>query len=329
LVRTIWPWQARQKKKALAALQGSIDTISPTLITGWIFHPDIPFCEVRLVSGSQLIASAPIDGNRPDVAVHVGRSGNFGFSLNIPDSHPIPAASDTVSLLAITADGQVSCPVTLRGADAPTTEERLRTALSATFRGLIGHFDGLSPNGGHLQGWCYSRLGGPVTIWLQAQGLPPRPLACGDYRPDLVTEGHPEESGFTFPLDAWPEAAGHEVWVSFDEKGDLRLPQVSPVRLPEHQPYSLSLTAEVLSTSVLGIEPTPPQTSQPGRLIAGINPEDIPAELQAHWMVLQEFRQLLDRFELEIQRKEKQAYQDSSPPPLPPKKRSFPFKFWR
>lgn len=334
LVRAFWSWQARQKKKSLAAIKGSIETISPTSITGWIFHPEIPFCEVRLICGAQLIASAAIDGNRPDVAAHVGRSGCFGFTLGIPDSHPIPAAAESVTLLAITADGQVSCPVTLRKRDAPATEERLRAALSPTFRGLIGHFDGLSPDGALLHGWCYSRLGGEATVWLQSPGLPPRPLTCREQRPGLATEGHPEESGFCFPLASWPEAAGQEVWASFDEKGDLRLPQVSPVHLPENLPYSTPSTAEVLSASLLDQDSASLITSQQqqGTLVASVNPDDIPAELQAHWRVLQEFRQLLDRFEAEIERKENQARQEATlpSPSLPPsRKRSFLFKLWR
>jgi hypothetical protein len=332
LVRALWFWQARRKKKSQRSLQGSIETLSPTLITGWIFHPEIPFCEVRLVSGSQLVASAPIDGDRPDVAAHVGRSGCFGFTLAIPDSHPIPAAADSVKLLAITADGRLSCPVTLRGALAAATEDRLRTALSATFRGLVGHFDGLSTDGGGLQGWCYSRLGGAATVWLQSQGLPPRPLTCREPRADLVAEGHPEESGFAFPLQGWPEAAGREVWASFDEEGDLRLPQVMAVRLPEQLPSAPSRSAQALSTSVISNDLTFSDSSQQAILMAGMDPDEIPVELQAHWRVLQEFRQLLDRFEHEIQRKENQAYENSLPPSpaaLPTKKRASFFKRWK
>ena len=41
-------------------LQGSLELISPTLLSGWVFHPTADLSEVRLVSGSRLIAGGPI-----------------------------------------------------------------------------------------------------------------------------------------------------------------------------------------------------------------------------------------------------------------------------
>lgn len=300
-----------------------------------MFHPGADLSEVRLLSGSRLIGAAPIDGERPDVAAHLGRSGRFGFELHLGDDHPEPVAGEPLRVLALSADGSARFALTLSGASAATTEARLRTALSPALRGLRGHFDGLSPDGQELQGWCYGHRGEVATVWLQAEGLAPQALRCTLHRPGMGAQGHVEDCGFSLPVLAWPEAAGRTVWASFDEAGELRLPQAAPLRLPvleANAPVSaLALASpqhlEGESSATAALEAHPLRVVVDNPALA-----ELPVEFQAHWQALEDFRGLIDRLELQVQQAEQAAYSEpplpSSPPP-PLRSRSARFRLWR
>ncbi|MFZ0408007.1 MAG: phytanoyl-CoA dioxygenase family protein [Cyanobium sp.] len=251
----------RQPQKPL---QGMVDVITPSQVLGWVHHRALQLIEVRLVLGAQLIAMAPIDLDRPDVAERLGRSGRFGFQLEIPDSHPDPAPGESLRLLAMTADRAFCFPLVLANDAGPLTAERLRAALAPELRGMRGHFDGLSADGLELRGWCYSRSSGPATVWLQVEGLPPRAVSCNLPRPGMAAQGHAEICGFVLPLHLWPEAAGRQIWASFDALGALWLPPLTSVLLPDAQ------------------------TDGPSAPLAGD---------QAAWQALQQFGELIDRLE--------------------------------
>lgn len=309
-------------------LQGSLELVTPTQLSGWVFHPTADLSEVRLVSGTRLIAAAPIAGDRPDVSAHLGRGGRFGFELVLPDDRPDPGAGEPLRLLALSADGSSRFEIRLPGAAAPTTEARLRAALAPAMRGLCGHFDGLSPDGGELQGWCYGQHGAVATVWLQAEGGAPRALRCTQHRPGMAAQGHVEDCGFSLPLHEWPEAAGRSVWASFDEGGELRLPQPAPVRLPLAEaaapaatPLSAAEAVAHTPTALPAVVETPVLT-------------ELPLEFQAHWQALEDFRGLVDRLELQVQQAEQAAYSESlppspPPPPAPLRSRSARFRLWR
>jgi hypothetical protein len=57
----------------------------------------------------------------------------------------------------------------------------------------------------------------------------------------MAAQGHEETCGFALPLHLWPEAAGRQVWASFDAAGELRLPPLQPVQLPLQQSAWLAL----------------------------------------------------------------------------------------
>lgn len=312
------------REEAATQLQGSLELITPTLLSGWVFHPRDPVCEVRLMGGNQLIASSFIDGERPDVCAHLGQSGNFGFQLALPESGQEPPAGQPLVLLALNADGSCRYPLRQLGSSAAETEERLRAVLSPTMRGLRGHFDGLSPDGRELQGWCYGPQGGAATVWLHAEGgLPPRALRCSAHRPGMEAQGHVDHCGFVLPLRDWPEAAGRSVWASFDPAGEVRLPQPAPLRLPPIETsLATTLTPQSIdSETVMPAEIAPPPTAE------------MPTEFQAHWQALEDFRELIDRLELQVQQVEQAAYSESLPA-SPGKNslvrsRSARFRLWR
>jgi hypothetical protein len=328
-------WRRAPQIQEEKLLLGSLELISPTLLTGWVFHPRAELSEVRLLSGNRLIGAAPIDGDRPDVAAHLGRSGRFGFELHLRDDHPDPVAMEPLRMLAISADGSARFVLHLPGASTAATEARLRAALSPALRGLRGHFDGLSPGGQELQGWCYGHRGEVATVWLQAEGLPPRALRCTLHRPGMGAQGHVEDCGFSLPVVAWSEAAGRSVWASFDEAGELRLPQAAPLHLPlveAEAPVSALPMAPQWQLEG-GASATAPHEAGPLRVVVD-NPAlaELPVEFQAHWQALEDFRELIDRLDLQVQQAEQAAYTEPplpSSPPVPLRSRSARFRLWR
>lgn len=315
----------RRGRDALPGHRGGIDLITPSLVSGWVQHPELNLVEVRLLVGQHLFAQALIQEPRPDVEEHIGVRGNFGFHLVIPAELPLLAIDEEPRLLALTADGSQRLPLTLQG-NAAATGSRLLAALAPQARGLRGHFDGFSADGTALQGWCYRPSGGVATVWLQAEGLSPRACSCDQYRPGMADQGHSEWSGFALPLSDWPEAAGRRIWASFDEEGNLRLPQPTAVELPRLQPLpqeralqprSVAATSTAASSSAA---PAAPLVADPGGV-----------DLHAHWQALEHFRQLLDRLEAEVQQGERASLQvaDQRSAPSLPSSRSARFRLWR
>jgi hypothetical protein len=289
---------ARGGKQAASSAKGplgGIELITPSLITGWAYHPDVPLSDVRLLVGPHLVGQARLDQPRPDVADHLQVSGNFGFSLDIPADLPLLRIEATPLVLALSADGSQRFPLALIGARA-STQERLSVALQPELRGLRGHFDGLSPDGSRLLGWCY-KVGarGPASVWLHAENLPPRELICNEYRPGMASLGHSETCGFSLALADCPEASGSTLWVTYDPEGLLRLPQAMPVQLPSPQ----AAPSEEISSTVL----LPPEPIQ--EVVPHGAPEDLswPRGATAeHWQALDGFRRYLDGLEQELDR---------------------------
>jgi hypothetical protein len=255
-----------------------------------------------------LIGQARIDGHRPDVEAHLGLPGPFGFAMEIPADLPLVEWRDPPQFLAITADG--SSRVTLRklGSTPEATSESLQLALRPEFRGLRGHFDGLAPGERAVHGWCHRADGGLASIWLHASGLEPRQLDCSDFRPGMGIQGHPDQCGFFLPLEAWPEAAGREIWASHDREGKLRLPQNESVAMP-------LVVSEMMPS---------PAREQSLRLEPElVLPTTVPDDLRHHWETLEQFRRLLDRLEAQPP-----SLSPAQPGP-PVSSRSARFRLWR
>ena len=317
-------------------LKGNLELISPALVTGWVYHPNIALSEVRLMFGSRVIAVAMIDGARPDVASSLGLAGRFGFQLEISATRPELSADEAVAVMAITADGSRQFVLSLPGEAAVATEMRLRLALNPEQRGKRGHFDGLSPNGKELSGWCFSPSSRHASIWLHAGGLAPRRIICCQHRPGMSAQGYPEDCGFTLPLSEWPEASGRLVWSSYDEAGELRIPPLNPLRLPEvnhplqvHQSATIAAHAAV-SGSVPNLDVLADSTAS--SQLEPIESLQASEDFQAHWNDLAEFRSLLDQIELQVQQAEASIYEDTQcllPAPPLARRLSALFKLWR
>ena len=227
-------WGSNAESKLTHKFKGNLELISPSLITGWAYHPEILLSDVRLVGGDRLIAISCIDRYRSDVSSELGVSGSFGFQLDIPDCHPEIYHHELIKILACTADGSMQILLRRQGSSALLTEQRLRSALSPACRGMRGHFDGISPSGNELVGWCYSPFIIDVYIWVHAEGLLPRKVHCRSSRPEINSDNYHERCRFSLSLLDWPEALGRKIWASFDEEGLLQMPPLKSVQLPSH-----------------------------------------------------------------------------------------------
>ncbi|MEB3317347.1 MAG: hypothetical protein VKO39_04325 [Cyanobacteriota bacterium] len=301
LWKRVFAGRRNEADAAAKALQGGIELITPSLIAGWAYHPDCALSDVRLLAGPHLLAQARIDQLRADVEEHLQAKGAFGFELEIAPDLPLFRIDAAPLVLVLSADGSQRFPLSFLGARS-STQERLTTALQPELRGLRGHFDGLTPDGTRIHGWCYKVDGHePARIWLHAKDLPPRPLICDERRPGMAHQGHSDICGFGLAVSDWPEAAGSTLWATYDAEGVLRLPQAAPVNLPPlaETPATLAVREEQ--------RPAIPHSAAPEELLAH------PAGNAEHWQALDSFRRYLDGLERELDRHDEMRLRPSKP----------------
>lgn len=279
------------RRDAVIAWRGGIEHLLPGMISGWVVAKDVPLHDVRLLVGPHLIARAEINQPRPDVCQSLGWQGTPGFSLLLPAELPPVDWRPAPRLLALSADGSQQVELTLRS-QPEQTAVLLKTLLQSELLGLEGHVDGLVL--GTLRGWAGRRgQRQPAKIWLQAAGQEPMPLTCDQARDGLQAKGLPQNSGFNLDPKALPTGwGGLEVWCSFDEQGQFRLPQ-EEIRMV--LPAAPSLGSEVLQ-AIQNDANLQVVNNQPMQEWLSAVPED----LRQHWQALEQFRLYLDKIEQEL-----------------------------
>lgn len=280
-------------------LAGGIDLVTPSMVNGWVWHPQCSLYDVRLLSGGKLLSTTKIDIHRNDVEEKVGARGNFGFSLKLPVNTEIGDLSGDLQLLALTSDGSSRFPLSCMK-DKGSTQSLLKTALDPMYLGMEGNFDGPTTDGGlTVTGWCFQSLKPSIvcTVYLQVEGMTPIPLTCNQQRPGFSQLGFPEHCGFSFRLPdlmGSGEFTGKRLRVTFDQSGLLELPEASQSfvpspsdfgQLPASKPSNLSVSSQSASET-LEVH-TPTMHSR------------IP-DLAKYRSELEEFKQLCDVFEREI-----------------------------
>ena len=289
---------------------GGVEHLLPGLISGWVVARGVPLQEVRLLVGPHLIARAEINQARPDVCESLGWQGTPGFSLVLPEELPPVDWQPAPRLLALTADGSQQVELTLISQPEQTVVI-LKALLQSELLGLEGHVDGLLQ--GALRGWAGRRgQWRPAQIWLQAAGQEPWPLTCDQRRDGLQTMGLPEKSGFQLDPQVLPPSwGGLEVWCSFDQQGQFRLPQEETMVLPAAPREGGVLVHAIQAGAALQVV-----NNQPMREWLTAVPED----LRHHWQALENFRLYLDQMERELDARDNSQ--------LSPQKVSFFPKWW-
>jgi hypothetical protein len=298
------------RREAVIAWSGGIEHLLPGMISGWVVAKDVPLQDVRLLVGPHLIAQAEINQSRPDVCQSLGWQGTPGFSLLLPAELPPVDWRPAPRLLALSADGSQQVELTLRS-QPDQTAVLLKTLLQSELLGLEGHVDGLLQ--GALRGWAGRRgQRQPAQIWLQAAGQEPRPLTCDQGRDGLQAKGLPQNSGFSLDPKALPTGwGGLEVWCSFDEQGQFRLPQEERMVLPPRPTVGSEVVHPIQTNTLIEVEPHQPMQEW--------LPE-VPEDLRHHWQALEHFRLYLDKIEQELDMRDKN--------PHPVKNKSILPKWW-
>lgn len=283
------------RREAVIAWSGGIEHLLPGMISGWVVAKDVPLKDVRLLVGPHLIAQAEINQSRPDVCQSLGWQGTPGFSLLLPAELPPVDWRPAPRLLALSADGSQQVELTLRS-QPDQTAVLLKTLLQSELLGLEGHVDGLLQ--GALRGWAGRRgQRQPAQIWLQAAGQEPRPLTCDQGRDGLQAKGLPQNSGFSLNPKALPTGwGGLEVWCSFDEQGQFRLPQEERVVLPPRPTVGSEVVHPIQTNTLIEVEHHQPMQEW--------LPE-VPEDLRHHWQALEHFRLYLDKIEQELDMRDK------------------------
>jgi hypothetical protein len=280
-------------------LAGGIDLVTPSMINGWVWHPQYSLYDVRLLAADKLLAATKVDVHRSDVEEKVGAKGDFGFSLKLPVNADVGGLSGDLQLLALTSDGSLRFPLSCMK-DKGSTQSALKTALDPMYLGMQGNFDGPTADGGlTVTGWCFQSLkpSKVCTVFLQVGGMAPTPLTCNQQRPGFAQLGFPEHCGFSFRLHELMgsgDFTGKRLRVTFDQSGLLELPEASQSfvpgpsvlgQLPAVKPSSLSVSSQRTSETLEVHTPT-----MHARL----------PDFAKYRSELEEFKQLCDVFEREI-----------------------------
>jgi hypothetical protein len=276
----------------------------------------VPLQEVRLLVGPHLIARAEINKARPDVCESLGWQGTPGFSLKLPAELPPVDWQPAPRLLALSADGSQQVELGLIS-QPKQTASLLKALLQSDLLGLEGHVDGLLQ--GAIRGWASRRgQGRPAHVWLQAAGQVPWRLNCNQRRDGLQAMGLPERSGFHLDPKALPPGwGGLEVWCSFDQEGQFRLPQEERVVLPARPAVESGVVHAIEANASLTVGNNPATQEWPTR---------VPEDLGHHWQALEQFRLYLDMIEQELEARDNS--QKLAPAPAPVKKSSNLPKWW-
>lgn len=281
-----------KRQKGLKPL-GGVESITPGCLVGWVALPDQPLCEVRLLVGPHLISRAPVDQPRADVCDATGISGNLGFALPVPaDLPPLDWDLFTPSLIAMSADGLIQ--VELSSITKPkSTSDKLKSLLQSNIKGLEGHCDGLQDDG-FVHGWAAARgQTQSATIWLQCDGMDSLSVICNEDRGGFESQGLPRSSGFVVDLESLPDSyAGKEIWFTFDEACEWRLPQSTAIFVPTKSSDNQIVT-QANPANQVALSRSYQQQLQSS-----------PPDLQDHWKALEDFRSFLDGLEHETNRRE-------------------------
>ena len=283
--------------------QGGVDTLQPGQMSGWVVAQDVPFHEVRLLVGPHLIARGEINQTRQDVCDTLGCQGLPGFSVELPSELPLVNWQGSPRVIALSADGSQQVELGLMGRSQQTAEV-LKALLQSDLLGLVGHCDGLA--NGSIWGWaCRRGQQRAAQIWLQAAGKEPVPVPCHLHRDGLQAINLPSHSGFVVYTTALPQDwAGEEVWFSFDQQGQFRLPQQERVVLPAEPAVGVDVMHAIPPNDSLKVVNNPPMQEWPSR---------VPDDLRHHWQALEHFRLYLDKIEQELETRDNRRAQAPAP----------------
>ena len=216
--------------KSNSDLEGGIDFISTSKISGWVFSKKIKFSEVRMISNQELISRVEINGAREDIVRKFGVECTPGFSISLLNiSKDIDL--DNLSFIAMSFDGKHIIEISFLK-EPEKNIKILEELLKSDLKGIDGHFDGITPNG-ILHGWAAkANQEKSVSIWLWSKDTLPVEVECNQEHGGLENLKINKKCGFVLDSNYLDEAWNDkEVWFTFDEKGEYKLPQTNIIKI--------------------------------------------------------------------------------------------------
>lgn len=216
--------------KSKSYLEGGIDFISTSKISGWIFSKKIKFSEVRMISNQELISRVEINEAREDIVKKFGVECTPGFSISL-----LKISKDinleNLSFIAMSFDGKNSVEISFLK-EPEKNLKILENLLKSGLTGIDGHFDGITPEG-ILHGWAAkTNQEKSVSIWLWSKDTNPVEVECNQDHGGLENLKINKNCGFLLDSNYLDEAwIDKEVWFTFDEKGEYRLPQTNIIKI--------------------------------------------------------------------------------------------------
>ena len=101
-----------KKKKNISKFKASIDSVSPSKIIGWCFSENVELSKVKLLIDDEMVISAFIDQERPDVVKAYNVTGKHGFTILMPPNQEVISFDGNYKLLAISKRGDIEFDLT-------------------------------------------------------------------------------------------------------------------------------------------------------------------------------------------------------------------------
>ncbi len=292
------PKKGRRLKRYLGLVRakqphvcGCIDHISPTFISGWATSEE-GILEVKLMLGNNILASTKLDVYREDVNKAKKISGSNGFKFILNFELPRLNWKENLQVLAINTKYEYESLNYIN--NKRNTEEIIKQILNSDYRGVEGHIDGIKEDG-LIHGWAYNKDQLESTkIWMHYNNVDnPYPIICSEIRNISLLSDKPLQCGFTIDPCSLPyDWNGKEIWCCYDKTGIYKIPQIESIKIPE-------LSKVYNKIDILKEEINDISNFSYLNEIGDINDE----EIKNKWKELEEFRELLDVVEEQLNNK--------------------------
>jgi hypothetical protein len=166
--------------------RGNVEVFTRNQVAGWVFDPDRPDAAVtvRVKVDGNVVAEAPANMSRPDLAGVTGGSTNHGFIINIS----VPPGTHKIDVVAVESD------------TSSLTETVIGTTAAAVNPPPIGSID--VANSTQVIGWVFDADAGatPLQAEIRVDGVSAATVTANLARPDLVVATGSPNHGFSATL---------------------------------------------------------------------------------------------------------------------------------
>lgn len=156
----------RRKRNNKKKFNGIIEHITPSFISGWVFHQEYALEEVIFFYGENRISKSKILTYRNDVNQSFNVEGNVGFCIFLPEEVPIFDNNNEPKVVVFSKDKGFSSELfSMEGKDK--TKLKLKKLINSEVIGIQGHIDGILHDD-FIHGWVLKNNQiQPSEAWMQ------------------------------------------------------------------------------------------------------------------------------------------------------------------